>query len=387
MMTVPSPALAAIRRLNAAGFAAYAVGGCVRDMLLGIAPTDWDITTAALPAEIKRVFADCRLIETGIRHGTVTVLIDRQPIEITTYRIDGTYADNRHPDAVTFTLSLLEDLRRRDFTVNAMVWHPDSGITDYFDGRTDLENGCIRCVGEPGRRFSEDALRILRGLRFAATYGFRPEPKTAAAMHALANKLCNISAERVRTEFYKLLVGKDALPMIAGFSDVLSVRLPTVFPLSPETEAALADAPQDLLCRLAVLLRENDNPSSVLRALKTDNDTRNRIERLIDGLSCPPCITAPALRRGLRRFGEADLRRLLILQKRPQKPLDDLLKTDPCYTVAQLRIDGHTLKTCGLHGEAIGEALEKLLQTVMDEGCDNTPEALLEKVKSFIDIP
>lgn len=381
MMTLPNTPLAVIRRLNAAGFAAYAVGGCVRDALLGLTPTDWDITTDALPQETKQVFADCPVIETGIRHGTVTVLLDRQPIEITTYRVDGGYADSRHPDAVTFTPSLLEDLKRRDFTVNAMVWHPDSGIADYFDGKTDLENGCIRCVGEPTRRFAEDALRILRAMRFSATYGFRPEPETAAAMHALAENLRNISAERIRTELFKLLVGKNAVPVLSEFSDILAVCLPTVFPLSAKMATALSDTPQDLYCRLAVLLRDTDAPSSVLQSLKTDNATVRRVERLVGGFSFPLDGTPPVLRRALRQFGEEDLRRVLILRNLPAEPLDALLATDPCYTVGQLKIDGNTLKACGLQGAAIGDTLERLLQAVMDESCENTPDALLEAVK------
>ena len=181
-INAPKQVRTALQRLSGSGFEAFAVGGCVRDSLLGTTPEDWDITTAALPSEVETVFSDCRLVETGLRHGTVTVLLDGMSLEITTYRIDGDYKDARHPQSVTFSRNLREDLARRDFTVNTLCWNEQSGVVDLFDGLKDLNDGVLRAVGEPERRFREDALRILRGVRFAATLGFSAEPKPAEAI-------------------------------------------------------------------------------------------------------------------------------------------------------------------------------------------------------------
>ena len=206
----PEQVKAALHRLHENGFAAYAVGGCVRDSLLGKTPLDWDITTDACPEETERVFADCRLIETGLQHGTVTVLSDGMPLEITTFRVDGDYLDARHPESVSFTRNLKADLLRRDFTINTLCWNEQDGVVDLCGGLADLQNGILRAVGDPDCRFSEDALRILRGIRFASVLGFTIEAETAESILRNRQLLSKVAAERIRVEFSKLLCGKNA---------------------------------------------------------------------------------------------------------------------------------------------------------------------------------
>ena len=205
-MDIPEKAAMVIKELMDQGFEAYAVGGCVRDSILGRQPEDWDITTSARPEQVKQIFP--RTVDTGIEHGTVTVLIDKETFEVTTYRVDGEYEDHRHPREVTFTASLEEDLKRRDFTINAMAYNPETGLVDIFHGIEDLEQGVIRCVGAPEARFDEDALRILRAIRFSAQLGFRIDEATQRAMSGKAADLKEVSAERIRVELVKLLISK-----------------------------------------------------------------------------------------------------------------------------------------------------------------------------------
>ena len=203
-INIPQKAAQILRTLNAAGYEAYVVGGCVRDSMLNRVPGDWDITTSALPEQVKELFH--RTVDTGIQHGTVTVMMDKEGFEVTTYRVDGEYHDGRHPDAVTFTRSLEEDLKRRDFTINAMAYHPEHGLVDLFGGMEDIDQKIIRCVGNPVERFTEDALRMLRAVRFSAQLGFTVEENTKAALARMAGNLEHVSAERIQTELVKLLV-------------------------------------------------------------------------------------------------------------------------------------------------------------------------------------
>ena len=226
MLTIPAGANFILRRLMENGFDAYVVGGCVRDSLLGLFPHDWDICTSARPEQLQAVFADCRVIETGLKHGTLTVLRDRIPYEVTTFRVDGGYTDHRHPDSVSFVSNVVDDLARRDFTVNAMAWNPLTGLVDAFHGQEDLRAGIIRAVGDPQTRFTEDALRILRALRFASVYGFRIDDATSQAAHDLRNTLTDVAAERIRVELAKLLCGQGAADILRAYPDVLFVLLP-----------------------------------------------------------------------------------------------------------------------------------------------------------------
>ena len=226
MLTIPAGADFILRRLMENGFDAYVVGGCVRDSLLGLFPHDWDICTSARPEQMQAVFADCRVIETGLKHGTLTVLRDRIPYEVTTFRVDGGYTDHRHPDNVSFVSNVVDDLARRDFTVNAMAWNPQTGLVDAFHGQEDLRAGIIRAVGDPKTRFTEDALRILRALRFASVYGFRIDDATSQAAHDLRHTLTDVAAERIRVELAKLLCGQGAADILRAYPDVLFVLLP-----------------------------------------------------------------------------------------------------------------------------------------------------------------
>ena len=323
----PAPALAAIARLRAAGFPAYLVGGCVRDTLLGRVPGDWDITTAALPEQVEAVFAGERIIETGLKHGTVTVLLDGLPLEITTFRTEAAYSDHRHPDAVAFTPSLTEDLARRDFTINAMAWTRENtgdglnaGLQDPFGGQADLEKKLIRCVGDPHKRFEEDALRILRALRFASQLDFTIDPATAAAAHALRDTLALVSRERIAVELTKLLCGPAARRIIVEYWEILSVPLPELAPMAgldqrnkhhcydvlEHSAAAVEAVPPEKLLRWAALLHDVAKPAcftvdeagrghfyghakrgapmarEIMTRLRFDKDTVNRVAQLVE---------------------------------------------------------------------------------------------------------
>lgn len=387
--TMPAAPAAVIARLEQAGFTAHAVGGCVRDTLLGLSPTDWDITTAALPAQIKEIFADCRVIETGIQHGTVTVLYDSIPFEITTYRLDGNYRDNRHPDAVTFTTSLYEDVKRRDFTVNAMVWHPIREIGDFFDGKADLANKVLRTVGDPAKRFSEDALRILRLLRFSATYGLQAESETKHAACALAHRLQSVSVERIYAELQKTLCGDFADTVLGDFAAVWQVVLPEV---GVASKKALHTLPKESVVRWAYILQ--DAPAeAILRHFKADNDTIRTVTTLINGLSLSPTTAPVDLKQALRVFGEENVYRIIALQKvcgdtvlwnETETALHTLLQTQPCYRLKDLAINGNDLRALGLQGKGIGCLLDALLDAVIKGVCDNTKQSLLDFAKTLL---
>lgn len=375
----------AIHRLEEAGLEAFAVGGCVRDTLLGITPLDWDITTNGTPEQVKSVFSDEKVIETGIAHGTVTVLLQGKPLEITTYRIDGGYSDSRHPDGVTFTPSLLEDLKRRDFTVNAMVWHPEKGFADFFDGITDLKNGILRTVGDAKRRFSEDALRILRALRFAATYPFTLDPETEKAAFALAHTLQAVSNERIKTELEKLLLGDFAGQVLSRFSGIFSEILPQVFATKNQHLPLLSSLPKDRLTRLAFLFWETEQVEDTLVKMRWDTQTIKQISGLIACKDIPLYTEKPALCRLLALLGEQDCRRFIQIQsvfspawKAVDLALTEVIKEDPCYTLQQLAIKGQDLLTLGYEGKAVGDTLHRLLDAVMDGKCANEKKALLE---------
>ena len=221
-INIPEYVKEVLKRLHDGGYEAYVVGGCVRDSILGLMPDDWDVCTEAEPDEMKDCFIGLRSVDTGIQHGTVTAVSEGRPVEVTTYRIDGAYSDGRHPDAVTFTRSLREDLARRDFTINAMAYDPGEGLIDPFGGSEDLKRGLIRCVGDPNTRFSEDALRILRALRFSSKLGFRIEPETGRAVREMAETVKLVARERVGAEFVKLVLGKGASGVMVGFREALN---------------------------------------------------------------------------------------------------------------------------------------------------------------------
>lgn len=241
-LEIPEEAALVLGRLDSAGLEGWCVGGCVRDSLLGLEPADWDITTSAEPGKIKELFADLRTLDTGLAHGTVTVLCGEMPIEVTTYRADGDYLDHRHPSGVRFSQRIEDDLSRRDLTVNAMAYHPKRGLCDLFGGQEDLERRVLRCVGEPNRRFEEDALRILRCLRFAATLGFAIEQETGKAARKKRELLGFVSTERIREELYRLLCGRDAERVLGEYEEILLPLLPTLLPMANRRVKALHHA-------------------------------------------------------------------------------------------------------------------------------------------------
>lgn len=380
---LPPPVLRALSLLNEAGHEAYAVGGCVRDCLMGRTPADWDITTSALPQQTAAVFAGYRTIDTGIRHGTVTVLIENTPLEITTYRVDGTYSDGRRPDKVTFTPSLSEDLRRRDFTVNAMAFHPDGGLVDLFGGRQDICSRTICCVGVPSERFTEDALRILRALRFSSILGFSMDAATAEAVHRLSPHLSKVSVERITAEWKRLLCAPYAEHILTEFSDVIAVFLPEIRTIS---DFSLLSAVRPLPhARLAALFHtadlSADEAISVLRRLRFDAQTMHRVQLLLTARVGSIYTEDSYILRLLNHLGaELVFDYFAIKQvdattiQRAQKLLDE----GRCYQLSSLAVSGDDVVAAGIHaGPSVGETLQELLLAVMDGVCPNQKEALL----------
>lgn len=443
-MNLPVTVEKAIKRLQKAGFECYVVGGCVRDSFLGLTPHDWDLTTNALPEQIIAIFADERTILTGVEHGTVTVIFDTMPLEITTYRIDGEYRDHRHPESVHFVSDITEDLRRRDFTVNAMAWNPQTGLCDPFGGAADLQARTLRCVGSAEQRFDEDALRILRALRFASTYGFSIEDSTAKALFAYAPMLCNVAGERLQTELNKLVVGEHV-------GEVLRQYAPVLFPLLPELEktqgvlqynphhdkdvlghtiAALEASPAVLPVRLALLLHDCGKPYSfewiregfghfpnhpaigaeiakrVLRRLKYDRRTIDTVCRLIQYHDNPVKDDDASIRRWLYRLGEQELRWLLDVKEGDcnghalsmpsvrkeelelaRQAITRVISEGQCISLSMLAVNGDDMLSLGVPaGESVGKALHWIFERVLDGELPNEREVLLSTIMQQKDL-
>ena len=384
-------------RLYGSGHTAYVVGGSLRDLMLGGVPHDWDVTTSARPEQTLAAFCDFTTIPTGLQHGTVTVLIDHIPIEVTTYRIDGTYTDARRPDSVTFTDRLSEDLARRDFTVNAMAYSPEGGLVDLYGGREDLAAGILRAVGEPKKRFTEDALRILRGFRFSAQLDFAIEPQTFVAMRDTREGLRKISAERILSEISRLLISPSAprgWEALCG-ADILPLILPRAaeqqtHPLS-ETLRGLRTLPHDLAPRLAWIFfgMSQEDIRADLNALKPPTRLKEEVLLLTDVFTPPVEITPAGARRLIRRYGEltdsalslwecagADVREL-------RGFADQVRAVGFCRTIADLAVSGNDLIAVGVpRGKELGETLKGLLEYVTDHPEDNRRDILLELVAS-----
>ncbi len=441
MANIPKTVREVLETLTAAGHEAWCVGGCVRDTLLGRTPEDWDVTTSALPEETLALFGK-RALPTGLRHGTVTVRTAWGGVEVTTFRCDGAYRDHRRPEHVTFTRSLEEDLKRRDFTVNAMALGLDGTIRDPFGGRCDLAAGILRCVGEPDRRFDEDALRILRALRFAAVLGFSVEKDTAAGIHQNKELLKDIAAERIQTELLKLLCGKAVLPVLRAYPDVIGVFWPAVLPMVgldqrnhhhcydvwEHTLHAVAAVPPEPELRCAALLHDIGKPATftvdedgvghfrghgavseeladgMLRRLKCSTEFRETVVRLVEWHDRNIPRTDKAIRRALGKLGEQDLRRLIALKRADnlaqsptyfgrQRELDKgeailnrLLAEDACFSLKQLAVRGNDLMELGLSGPAVGRMLNALLERVVDGDVPNEREALLKTAAELLPI-
>ena len=440
-MDMPKNVDIAINLLQSAGFEAYAVGGCVRDSLLGKTPNDWDITTSAKPEDMKSVFADFHCIDTGIKHGTVTVVIDGEPLEITTFRLDGEYEDNRHPKSVTFTSDLGADLGRRDFTVNAMAYSKKTGTVDLFGGQNDLKNGIIRCVGDPDRRFNEDALRILRALRFASALDFEIEEKTAQSLLKNRALLGNISEERIAKELLKLVCGKGAKRILTDFAPVLFEILPELQPMyknshdNPHhcydiyehTLIAVESIDPEPTLRFAMLLHDCGKPAvkkfdengvahfyghqrisaeisaQILARLKVSNKFRDEILFLVSNHDRWELYeNTEKMPRYLSKFGLDGVLNLLkvmradVLAQSPEYRyrLDQIADAEeiaknlaaqkPCLSLSELQINGRTLMDIGIpQGRKLGAVLAQLLDEVIDGVTKNTQEALTTRAREI----
>ena len=437
-MFLPEYVRACIDALEGAGYAAYAVGGCVRDSLLGLVPADFDLCTAALPEETEAVFRDRRLVLAGKKHGTVGVVTDGGVVEITTFRTEGDYRDNRHPEWVKFVDDITGDLARRDFTVNAMAWSPYRGFADPFGGRADLKNGVLRAVGDPAQLFREDSLRILRGARFAAKYRLTPDPATEAAMVSLADLMDNLARERVFDELCKLLLVCDAADLVR-FAPVVTAAIPELAPTvgfcqyNPHhihdvygpTARVVEGVPRSLALRWAALLHDAGKPATytrdengrghfyghpkvsaqmadrILRRLKAPTALREQTVFLIDRHMVTLEPDRKLLRRRLSQYGTEMVRMLLALQRADfsGKGVDDaeearyfqaidealaaVLAEESCLKIKDLAVDGHHLMELGLTGRAIGACLQSLLDQVLDEKLPTEKEALLEAAARF----
>lgn len=436
-MHLPHYVTQCLDALENAGFAAYAVGGCVRDACLGLTPHDFDLCTAALPEETEAVFSDRRLVLAGKKHGTVGVVTDFGVVEITTFRTEGTYRDNRHPDWVEFVPEVEKDLARRDFTVNAMAWSPKRGFADPFGGREDLKRHILRAVGDPEVRFREDSLRILRGLRFAVRYGLAVERETEDAMHSQAFLMDNLARERVFEELCKLLLLVNAEDL-GRFAPILAQVIPEIAPMigfdqrSPHhaydlfthTAHVTAGVPGDLTLRWAALLHDigkiptftqdetgrghfyghagksAEMADKVLRRLKAPTALREQVVTLIGKHMTRLEPDKKTLRRQLSRLGWETLDGLLRLQEADmgskgtgnlsemeqfveiRQLLEELRGEDACLTLKDLKINGNDLMALGFQGKAIGQCLQELLSLVLDEKLPNTREELLEYAKT-----
>lgn len=445
-MEIPENVKYIIDELYAHGFEAFAVGGCVRDSILHRVPGDWDITTSARPLDVKRIFR--RTIDTGIEHGTVTVMIESAGYEVTTYRVDGDYVDHRHPTGVEFTASLEEDLKRRDFTINAMAYNDRRGLIDLFDGIGDIKRKVIRCVGDACQRFDEDALRILRAVRFSAQLGFNIEETTAQAMKVKSPDLQHISAERIQTELVKLLVSDHPEYIHKAYElGITSVILPEydgivgveqhtpnhIYTVEVHTLKALENIEPVPALRLTMLMHDFGKPAvkqtrpdgrdifyrhpevsaqitkKIMKRLKFDNHTMDTVVRLVQWHGLKYESTEYHLRQALNRVGRdlfddflkvqtadvlgkspAVIEKKLVLLKEKRAVYEKVIREDQCFEIKKLAVNGKDLIAAGINpGPLLGAVLERLLDKVIENQSLNTKEQLLElavKVKDDADI-
>lgn len=426
-----------LQKLEESGFEAFFVGGIVRDMLMEKECNDIDITTNALPEEVKRVFGEYNVIETGIKHGTVTVIIDHIPIEITTYRTENSYSDSRHPDSVSFSSSVEDDLSRRDFTVNSMAFNSKTGLVDLYGGKEDLKNRVIRCVGNSEKRFCEDALRILRALRFSSVLGFEIESETAKAAFKYKDKLLNLSAERIAGEVKKILSGINVKDVILKYSDILAVVFPFlkamngfdqknfhhIYDVLEHTAVVVENTPPVPHLRLAAFFHDCAKPFCFsidkdgtghfyshaslgaelalesMKMLKLDNFTTERVYKLVKIHDSPIEASEPAIKRKLAKYGKDVLLDLVALQRADnlglspdfrfrqqhydelEKIIAEVLEKQACFSVRSLKVNGNDMKALGFKGRQIGKALSFLVEAVIDEKVKNEKDELILYIK------
>lgn len=440
---IPDGANLLIHTLQDNGHSAYVVGGCVRDSILGREPHDWDICTSATPEQMLEVFKGRRVIETGLQHGTITVVVDKIPYEITTYRIDGDYSDNRRPDSVTFTDNLIEDLKRRDFTINAMAYNDTQGLVDPFGGTDDIKYGKIQCVGSAKDRFNEDALRILRAIRFASQLEFSIEPETDWQIHQLYKNLENISVERINSEFCKIASFDNFCVELLLYKDVFSLFIPElkdmidfpqnnpwhIYDVFNHTVHAVAECEsKDLITRLAVFFHDFGKPHSyqdgedgirhfkghakvsaemtdnIMKRLRFDNDTRNKVVELVQYHDATFSAGKKYVKKWLNKIGEEQFRRLLKLKEADNKAqnlersnerigelyeieslIDEVLKEQECFSLKDLAVKGKDLINIGYKpGRALGAALRGLLDCVISEEVENNKVELLKLASKWL---
>jgi len=441
-MNLPADVKRIINILESDGHEAYAVGGCVRDSILGKNPHDWDITTSALPERVKSLFD--RTFDTGIEHGTVTVLMGGEGYEVTTYRVDGKYEDGRHPKEVTFTPNLEEDLKRRDFTINAMAYNESRGLVDLFGGKEDLDLGIIRAVGEPAERFSEDALRMLRALRFSAQLGFDIEDKTWDAIKELAPTLDRISAERIQVEMVKLItsnnpekirdvytsgLSKVFFPELDAMMECDQINKHHMYTVGEHTIEAMRQVPGDKVLRLTMMLHDIGKPQckttdengqnhfkmhpvegekmakAFMRRLKFDNETTDKVCNLVRNHDDRPEINPRNIRRMIMRVGRDNFGDLLTVKRADcmaqslyhrQEKLDyinqmetvykEIIEKDDCLAIKDLKVTGKDLIQMGVpQGKTIGKVLKGLLDDVVDNPEHNDREYLLKQIKGMLE--
>jgi len=438
---LPAPVQAIMNMIKAAGYESYAVGGCVRDFLLGAEPSDYDLATSASPDEMLEIFKKLHVIKTGLKHGTLTVIYDGMSVEITTYRIDGAYLDNRRPDSVTFSRSLTDDLSRRDFTICAMAYSPEQGLIDPFGGINDVKNRIIRSVGDPTKRFEEDGLRIVRGMRFASVLGFTVEPITSKAMLSNSHLLGNIANERIQTELVKLLLGNNCESVLQDFRNVVMQVIPEIAPTfdfnqrSPHhiydvythTVKAVSSAIQSKNVRLALLFHDIAKPDTftldengrghfythpqksakiaetIMKRLCFDSKTITRIYDLVLYHDTDILPKENVVKRWLNKLGEEALRELTevkvadcnacnkindegrslrVMQVR--STIDDIISRQACFDMKNMAINGNDIINLGIEGKAIGIILNALLEAVFDGKVENEHSALLEYTKNTL---
>jgi tRNA nucleotidyltransferase (CCA-adding enzyme) len=439
-LNLPVPVEKAFKQLESCGFCGYLVVGCVRDFLLATPPTDFDMTTDATPTEILACFASHRVVETGIRHGTVTVIIEGMAIEITTHRTEGDYSDSRHPDTVKFTRNLPDDLARRDFTINAMAYHPQKGLIDLFGGSQDIKNKIICCVGDPFQRMAEDVLRILRGLRFAAVLGFVLEAETRTAIRQNCGQLRHISAERIAAELDKLICGKNVKDIILTETAVLGVVIPELLPaknfdqMNPHhcydvlthTAVALETLAPVPRLRWAMLFHDLGKPQTFTRddagvghfkghskcseamarerltALRISKNTIDQVCLLVKYHDTLIEADKTSVKRWLHRLSEPLFRDLIAIKRGDnlaQAPeyhsrlaslqklealLDQVIAEKACFSLKDLAVNGHDLIGLGItNGAEIGRILKQLLEGVIEETYQNEKDILIEKAKEM----
>lgn len=440
-ISIPHDVDLILQKLNNNGFEAYIVGGCVRDSLMNITPHDYDICTSASPDETEACFDGFKTLDVGKKHGTIGVVINGAVYEVTTFRIDGEYTDNRHPKEVIFTKRIIDDLSRRDFTINAMAYNEESGVLDYFGGRADIKNKLIRCVGKPAERFNEDALRILRGLRFVSRLGFDIEEETSNAIHRQKDLLQNIAAERIREELLGILTGEHAEKILLEYRDVIARIIPELEPCFDFEQRtphhyldvyghianSVGNIKPDPLLRLTMLLHDIGKPQAcvtdkngirhfkghpaisaamaeiILKRLRFPNSFISDCIKLIEYHDVRFKGSKAALKRVMRKIGEENTERLLKIQRadilaqsdyrRDEKLSDyktaeahfsEIVKNNECYSLKQLKISGSDLIAMGItDGKKIGETLNDVLNKVINGELENNKSDIIKYINNL----